>query len=381
MNRNIRLLYFIGIFAVICFLSLSINEISNRVDEQKIIHAADPDEYNFLPIIHKPTEPKYKIVFSSDRNRASRVNDIYSMDMNGENVEMLTDTPDIVEDNPVWSPDGTMIAYISGGEGQEEIFVMNADGSNKRNVSNSGSSRDRNFVWSPDSRQISFISNRTGGRYDLFVVNADGSGLTNLTQTSDADEWGIDWSPDGSKIVYLSDKTQTPYPLSGGDMIVMNANGSNKTVIFNDTGWNRPAVWTPNGSKLTFSIYNECIASVNPDGTGLIPCYIESPVKETISHFKWNPTSTKLIFESGAFSTDYYIYNSATGQISKISSGSPIERVFNWSADSSQIIGHGSVNGKYQILMMDADGSNTQNLTETTEVNNFKPNLSAIKLR
>jgi len=42
----------------------------------------------------------------------------------------LTDTPDVDEGFPAWSPDGTHIAYTTRRDGNNEIYVMNADGTN-----------------------------------------------------------------------------------------------------------------------------------------------------------------------------------------------------------------------------------------------------------
>jgi TolB protein len=38
-------------------------------------------------------------------------------------------------------------------------------------------------VWSPDGTKIAFEKG-DGNQYEVYVVNADGSGLTNLTNTN-----------------------------------------------------------------------------------------------------------------------------------------------------------------------------------------------------
>ena len=40
--------------------------------------------------------------------------------------------------DPVWSPDGRRIAFVSYLYGAGEIFVMDADGSNQRRLTNNG---------------------------------------------------------------------------------------------------------------------------------------------------------------------------------------------------------------------------------------------------
>lgn len=59
------------------------------------------------------------------------------MDADGSNVQRLTYTPG--EDGfgsgqPIWSPDGKQITFVSGRDGNREIYVMDADGSNVRRL-------------------------------------------------------------------------------------------------------------------------------------------------------------------------------------------------------------------------------------------------------
>jgi Tol biopolymer transport system component len=46
-----------------------------------------------------------------------------------------------------------------------------------------GSVFDLDPVWSPDGTKIAFEKG-DGNQYEVYVVNADGSGLTNLTNTN-----------------------------------------------------------------------------------------------------------------------------------------------------------------------------------------------------
>ena len=49
---------------------------------------------------------------------------------------------------PVWSPDGTQIAFQSNRDGNAEIYVMNRDGSNIRRLTNNPAI-DTTPTWSP----------------------------------------------------------------------------------------------------------------------------------------------------------------------------------------------------------------------------------------
>jgi TolB protein len=57
------------------------------------------------------------------------------MATDGSNPMRLTDSPG-QDVEAVWSPDGTMIAFMSPREGNHEVFLMGRDGSDPINVSN-----------------------------------------------------------------------------------------------------------------------------------------------------------------------------------------------------------------------------------------------------
>ena len=63
------------------------------------------------------------IAFSSTRGGKA---DIYIMDINGKNLQQLTDYPGH-EYHPTFSPDGGRMAYVSSRDGNMEIYVMNLD--------------------------------------------------------------------------------------------------------------------------------------------------------------------------------------------------------------------------------------------------------------
>lgn len=60
-----------------------------------------------------------------------------------------------------------------------EIYVMGSDGSNVRNLSNNAE-LDFDPIWSPDGTQIAFVSDRDGN-FEIYVMNVDGSNLQRLT--------------------------------------------------------------------------------------------------------------------------------------------------------------------------------------------------------
>ena len=110
---------------------------------------------------------------------------IYTMNTDGTGLTKLT-SGDLGETSPVWSPDGTKIAFVTNAAYPvaRDIAIMNANGSGmKLIVMRPGDQFGPSF--SRDGTQIvyeDFALNPWGW---LFKVKTDGTGLTQLEQTFD----------------------------------------------------------------------------------------------------------------------------------------------------------------------------------------------------
>jgi len=126
--------------------------------------------------------------------------------------------PCLGDDEPVYSPDGTSVAFIralapftDAGPADCGLWVGDvATGATRQITSNAQCLREYQPHWSPDGSQLTYwrwredASGTTGTA--VFVIEADGTGERQLT------DWETfagspDWSPDGGWIVYST------YPL------------------------------------------------------------------------------------------------------------------------------------------------------------------------
>ena len=199
-----------------------------------------------------------RIAFVSERDGNP---EIYVINADGSGLTRLThsSTSDAAPD---WSPDGRRIAFVSDRDGNTEIYVMPAPGPQAQ-VSSGGSDQTRltdnpaddlSPVWSPDGSRIAFHSNRDGN-FEIYVmpapgpqaqVSADGSNAVNLTGNP-ADDWGPAWSPDGSRIAFYSDRD------GRHEIYVMNADGSGQTNLTINPATEGYPAWSPDGSRIAFN--------------------------------------------------------------------------------------------------------------------------------
>jgi tol-pal system beta propeller repeat protein TolB len=125
--------------------------------------------------------------------------DIYVMNSDGSDITRVTTDP-APEWDPVWSPDGTQIAFVKG-EGEVEVFVMKADGSDVRKLTSTDGGSGFNPSWSPDGTKIVFGSIQFED-WGIFIVNADGTNEHPLLFDTSIYATAPEWSPDGSLISF-----------------------------------------------------------------------------------------------------------------------------------------------------------------------------------
>jgi Tol biopolymer transport system component len=125
------------------------------------------------------------IVFTSHRDGND---ELYKLDISQDPLPapIRLTFNDVKDDDAVWSPDGTKIAFARVANAiNRDIFVMNADGTGVVRLTNDFWD-DADPSWSPDGTMLAFSSDRNGN-LEIYVMNADGTGRVNLTQHGSPD--------------------------------------------------------------------------------------------------------------------------------------------------------------------------------------------------
>jgi WD40 repeat protein len=123
--------------------------------------------------------------------------DVFSIDVDGTNIQDLTNTPTIDEFTAAWSPDGARIVYAASSDEGWTIRLRDADGSNPLPVRSPTGDLLRGGLpeWSPDGTWIGFSSNEpTDGR--IVAVTVDGSAIRTIAATTGP----FDWIPDPGSV-------------------------------------------------------------------------------------------------------------------------------------------------------------------------------------
>jgi TolB protein len=146
---------------------------------------------------------------------------------------------------PVFSPDGTRIAFMSGRDGNPEIYVINVDGSNLRRLTNHPAG-DGTPTWSPNSAQIAFVSDRTGTP-QIYLMAADGSNVRRITMN---ESWADQptWSPAPFNEIAFAGRTGPAFDIKIQDL----ASSQTRQITFGEGSNERPS-YSANGRHLAFT--------------------------------------------------------------------------------------------------------------------------------
>ena len=204
--------------------------------------------------------------------------DLWVVNADGTGLLRLTESADWSLDyySASWSPDGTLIAYSD----DPGLWIMNPDGSGKTLLSDLGA---YDISWAPDGDRILFTGYDPVVCCDLYmwVISKDGTGLAKLTDQFVYRK--AQWSPTGTQIAYL---------LDGPDLWVMNADGTDPTLVATDA-WR--ISWAPDGSLIAFA--GQGLETVRPDGSDRRQV-VDMIIDPDNGYPYWSPGASTIAFVS-----------------------------------------------------------------------------------
>jgi len=229
------------------------------------------------------------------------------------------------------------IAFYSERDGNAEIFIMNPDGSDQRRLT-FNQFEDSSPVWSPDGSQIAFISDRDDPQagecfpnclFQIYVINTDGSDEYKLVETEFTTHHP-DWHPDDTKLSF-----DTEFNLQG-DIYVVNTDGSDQCLLIEDGFW---ADWSPDGTQIAFASNrdgNVEIYLADADGSN----QRRLTDNQRMDFFPaWSPDGEKIAFMAGEGpERQIYIMNTDGRSEQQLTYQGRVNEDPDWSPEGSQIV-------------------------------------------
>ena len=194
------------------------------------------------------------IVYAQDKG-GNEIWDLYAVPALGGESQDLTNTDNIAESSPLWSPDGSKIA-ISYKPKQSPVYdvaVFDWKTHQVRNLTNEKEQDERWTLagWSQDGKSL--VANRLKASFtngDVYLIDVDNGKLENLTEHSgDQMNMATDVSPDGKTVLFGSNRK------SGYDNVGLLDVASKKIRWVTDTQWEAsPDHFSPDGKSFTYTI-------------------------------------------------------------------------------------------------------------------------------
>lgn len=134
--------------------------------------------------------------------------DIHIVETATGQIRELTNTPKLRNWHGRWSPDGSLLAFLSQESGWNEVWLMRPDGTGLRRLTNLEADVD-DLAWSPDGTMIAATINR-GGALHLALLDAQ-TGEATILRSDDGAFLRPLWSPGGDwLLVYYEDALLPP---------------------------------------------------------------------------------------------------------------------------------------------------------------------------
>ena len=179
------------------------------------------------------------------------------------------------DSNPVWSPDGKYIAFLSSRGEKPHIYLIPVDGGEAKALTSLAQGASGGPVWSPDGKHIAFTAGpekeppkpedpyrvtRHVYRFDamgyldnviqdIYIIPIEGGEPKQLTK----DYWNNtmpEWSPDGKEILFSTNMRPDSHRIPGG-LRIMNIDGETWDLVY-EWGGAMSGTWLPDGKRVAF---------------------------------------------------------------------------------------------------------------------------------
>jgi Tol biopolymer transport system component len=189
--------------------------------------------------------------------------DSWVLDVTENRMQRLTFDASQENHSPIWSPDGTRIAFASRRNNKWGLYLKRADGTGAEELITESDAVKNPMSWSPDGKLL--VYTQTGQARDVWAIPIAGDKKPFPLVQTPADEAFPQVSPDGKWLAYMSTETTRadiyvkPFPDGPGKWQVSMEGGN----------WPR---WRGDSKELYFiSAPNVMAAEIRVNGSSIEP--------------------------------------------------------------------------------------------------------------
>src|SRR5262249_54473100 len=140
---------------------------SGETHEVKIDLVADEKENNLETLTVNSEADAYHVSPSGKRAVIATHGELFTIPTDRGDVRRLTQTPDVREGQPQWSPDGKYIAFVGDKGGREQVWICDERGGNLKQLTDADTQKGLP-IWAPDSQSLLYTaSDKALHRYTL----------------------------------------------------------------------------------------------------------------------------------------------------------------------------------------------------------------------
>jgi len=264
---------------------------------------------------------------------------------------------------PVVSPRGDLLAFLSDRDGMEDVYVVSTRGHGEKRLTHTPE-KETGLQWSADGKRILF-SVTVGDGSRLFEVDPGGAAPHELGRFPGRTPM---LSPDGKRVVFMAGTwTATRLTVSGLD-----GGEAREITDGSSIAWN--VHWSPEGQRLAFTGRNDPSAELavfvmGADGTERRQVTRVPPQEGGAQWPVWSPDGRLLAVQVNSRTTKgsahLWIVDVASGAAKKLAphAAAYLDETPAWFPDGKRLAFQSDRTGRLEVWTMRADGTGERQLT------------------
>ena len=251
------------------------------------------------------------------------------------------------------SPDWRRVAFFRYALEGSGLYIAAIDGTGERRLV--ASAYGTRAAWSPDSRRLGFRA----ADESLSVIDLDSGTITRVAPGGSS----MAWSPNGNSIAFVGGAIGDP------DLHIADPEGKGVRLLVGGAGYQLEPKWSPDGTRIAFltsdaSGQSPRFGVIRPDGTGLVT--YPGPHVTNPDAFAWLPTSDAIVFARN-YSEGLYLLDLTNGTTTRLTDFGATPSP---SPDGTRLAfaGGGACRDRYGVYVVRIDGSAAHRLTNDCRI-------------